>query len=197
MMEVAGLVFGVFVVALLIYGIVTHRTRPLEGDAGVFPHMKFPQDWPPLTIVLDPALEEMESYYMTALKEAAAWWEKETGRRYFVPPGELGRGGHIIPVLEDLDDTERAEGAVAYVDVRMDTKTGYLCSAPIYLLVSHRGLHPELMADIFKHELGHCLGLMHDKDPRSIMYHKAGGHGQFVSPKDVDLLEETYPGFAA
>lgn len=196
-LAIIGIVFGVGVVALLVYGITTHRTRPIYADAGTLPKLRFPPDWPPLTLIIDTELAELEDHIVGAVKEAAAWWEEETGRRYFVPPGDLGAGGHVIPVLEDLNDIDRAERAVAYVDPRTDAATGYLASTGLYLLASWRGLPHEKLVQVFKHEFGHCLGLAHDGDVRSIMYKSVGGRGQFVSPNDIRRLEELYPDFAA
>jgi hypothetical protein len=191
---IVGVVFGAAVLALLIYGIVTHKTRALEGDAGTLDELKFAPDWVPLTLIIDTELSELEDHVIGAVKIAAAWWEEETGRRYFVPPGELELQGHVVPILEAPEgaEEEHSENAVAYVDPRIN-HDGFLASAAVYLLPSWRGRTTEQLAQIFKHELGHCLGLAHDEDARSIMYGTLGSRGQFVSPNDMATLLELYP----
>ena len=188
---VAGVVFGLVVVALLVYGVVTHRTREIEGDASTLTKLKFKPDWAPLTLIIDNDLLELESHIMGAVKEAARWWEKETGRRYFVPPGELELQGHVVPIMEAPDDNYH-EDALAYVDPSIN-HDGYLTSAAVYLLPAWRGQTMKSLTQAFKHELGHCLGLAHDEDVRSIMYDKVGGRSQFVSPADMATLLELYP----
>lgn len=191
-------VVSILVVGLLIYGIATHKLfrylkGQLEDEVGMLGELKFTSDWVPLTLIVDTSISALEDHIIDAVKEAAAWWQDETSRRYFVPPGEIAVGGHVIPILEAPEDTERDKDRVlAYVELRVDQK-GYLASAAVYLMPSWRGQTHATLVQAFKHELGHCLGLAHDGDVRSIMWHKVGERSQFVSPNDVSLLEELYP----
>lgn len=190
-------IFGVLVLAGLIYGVVTHKKRVAEEEAanerGFLKDLKFRSSWPPLSLIVDGDLLIVEDRLMEAVTKAAAWWEEQTGKRYFVPPGELVDGGHVVVIMPSpVDDmTHDPNHTYAYVWPWI-TKDGYVASMSVRLLLGWEDASDEVMINAMKHELGHLLGLAHDEYIESIMFKTASARESFVSEHDKMLLKKTY-----
>ena len=189
---ITGIIFGVVVVALLVYVIATHDSRKSELEQGFLDNLKLRPDWPPLTLIVDSEFAQLEERLIRIVKEAAKWWEDQTGVRYFVPPGDLSANGHVIPIMPaPLDSLHDPDHSLAYVQPMVD-KEGYLATAAVYLQPAWDYKDDEVLIIDMRHELGHCLGLAHYDYEESIMFRTAKKRQTFVSDPDKKRLRETY-----
>ena len=189
---VLAIVFSIVVLGLLVYGIVTHEQRRQGEEKGFLDKLKLRPDWPPLTLIVASDFSQLEERLIRIVKEAAKWWEEQTGVRYFVPPGELNANGHVIPIMPaPLDSLHDPDHSLAYVQPMVD-KEGFLSSAAVYLQPAWDYQDDEVLVIAMRHELGHCLGLAHDEYEESIMFRTAKKRQTFVSEPDKKRLVETY-----
>jgi hypothetical protein len=191
-----GVAFGVAIIVLLVYGIATHKSRKAkeeaEAERGFLKDLVMHQDWPPISLIVAVELSEVESRIMGAVKKAAKWWEKETGKRYFIPPGELVDGGHVVSImLASLNTAHDPNHAYAYVHPWISI-SGYMTSASVRMMPGWEDASEEFLVNALKHEFGHLLGLAHDEYPTSVMFEVVSARLGFVSDHDKELLRRTY-----
>lgn len=72
---------------------------------------------------------------------------------------------------------------------RFDKRSGRILSADVAL---DRGLPADLLDRVVLHELGHVLGLDHDRESSSVMFEVASGRPKALSGRDVDALVDAY-----
>jgi len=85
--------------------------------------------------------------------------------------------------------TERKEHAGATTTHRYDKRTGRILSAQVAL---DSQLNAEDLEKVMLHELGHVLGLDHDREKGSIMYESLTRRSSQLSSRDLKALKETY-----
>lgn len=88
--------------------------------------------------------------------------------------------------VEDENDPETGGRTVMYYDKR----TGIMRSAVVQIGQNLQGKD----AAVFLHELGHVLGLEHDRLKDSIMYENLSGRPGGLTQKDAKLLKKAYGG---
>jgi hypothetical protein len=187
---ILAILFSGAVVVLLVYGAIVRGHPTLEH--GFLDKLKLRPDWVPLTLVVSTEFAQAEERLIGIVKEAAKWWEEQTGVRYFVPPGEVGARGHVIPIMgAPIDSLHDPNHSLAYVQPMVD-KEGFLATAAVYLQPGWDFEDDEVLLIAMRHELGHCLGLAHDEYEESIMFKTAKKRQTHVSQHDKDLLLETY-----
>jgi len=86
--------------------------------------------------------------------------------------------------FEDENDPETGGRTLLYYDIR----TGLLRSAIVQIGSNLQGKD----AAVFLHELGHVLGLEHDRTKDSIMYENVSGRPGGLTQKDAKLLKGAY-----
>lgn len=92
----------------------------------------------------------------------------------------------IRPVEERPDGYER-HGATT--EHRYNKENGRILAATVSV---DDGLSGQLLYEVTLHELGHVLGLDHDRNKSSFMYPIALDRSGDLSKKDIDLLKEIY-----
>jgi hypothetical protein len=172
--------------------LLTAQCEAYDGndyDRGVIVEENFPKVWNasdiPLVVVLDSDLVALEPL----VQEAIAWWSGQVGFNPFLYAGMLPvktgidiRGA--IPIYE-LNDAHPNDG-----DTVLLPKVGMVEVGAIGVKAD-LAKTPDKALRVLKHELGHLLGLAHDKDPKSIMS-ASGDVGDQVTINDRKLLKELY-----
>lgn len=186
---VLGAVFSIAVIALLVYGIVTHRDR---NDAlGMQNILVWKRDWPPLTLIVDTDLVDVEEKILEAVKAGARVWNDAALLELFVGADNIRREGHVIPIMPAPMDTDEHEHAIAYTRYTLDAD-GAMQSAAVYLMPGWESFDKDIFHRAITHELGHCLGLAHDGIRDSVMYSAAVPEKFVVTKKDAAYLESIY-----
>lgn len=157
-----------------------------DFDRGVIIEDHLPKVWLekdiPLVIILDKNLEGLQS----TVEAALGWWNTQLGFNAFVFAGvmDMREGVNIngaSPILA-LSPQYKSIG-----DTKLLPKVGPISFGMI-------GVKSSLVKQkraafrVLRHELGHLLGLAHDKNPSSIMSAK----GNELTGKDRELLKELY-----
>ena len=180
---------SVLSLAGIAYGVVVVRKN--NERLGMHQITRWNRKWVPLTIVVgEEFLSEEQSRLTDAVKAAARFWNEQTKIKLFAPQGDVGDGG-VIPIMrQPLSDimADKHKDAVAYAELAINKS---IKSAAVYM-VNWENLPTTVLARAMKHELGHCLGLMHDEIEYSVMYGKTSKHVYCVSPDDKAFLKEVY-----
>lgn len=143
-----------------------------------------PTDFP-LTLVVDEQFDEM---YFEALQQAVfAWNDKLDAQVFVISAHRVSRdssemdaldSGTVLVLQGDIpnEDSTLFRQGQAFLDYSQ--RTGRLRSARIVLDVAVSRADAML---VFKHELGHTLGLQHDGEIESIMYwHATASDGRIM-----------------
>lgn len=159
-----------------------------RADKGMLPQGK---DWDrsriPISLVFD---YEGFRYIITRMKfvyaEALRFYNREVGAIVFNMIDDIGRGGLVTIKAGEID-------ALGRTDLTFDSdgkiKTAFITMDPTRI----SGLSDDVLIGVAAHELGHVLGLDHDEDGGSVMYHKANSLTKLkLTDKDVELLRNTY-----
>lgn len=154
----------------------------------------------PLLVVL--ADEVLERDWLESFSEAASVWNRRLGQTAFVifrgvptevletflPGGEHASGASgVVPVLYEPD----SPNPVTVFD--HETQTGSMLRAAVLLPWRTRDDRAAFL--IALHELGHVLGLSHDKEAHSIMYPAIGDRWRpmpSITASDLCVLREAY-----
>jgi hypothetical protein len=168
------------------------RVRKTQEALGMASIKRWKKGWVPITVLVNDEdfLPEEIPRLRDAVKSAARFWNTQTQVRLFAPPTEVGAGA-VIPVMRHNPLTmEDHDDAVAYASLSVSLR-GSLSRAAVYM-VNWENLDSLTLARAMKHELGHCLGLAHDKIEYSVMYDRASRRVYCVSPADKAFLKEVY-----
>jgi hypothetical protein len=189
-------VVGTAVSGLLAYGLLTRRKRPSE-DPQSLPGFKVREGWVPLMLM--PSSELNVRYPIKpALQSAIDFWNEAAGFRLFEGIGELNLKGRLISLMMDYEQYTKDgvstahEDAAAFTVLHFD-QNGYVKDAAIYVVVLP-DRSPLPLKRALAHELGHCLGLDHDKSSLSVMYGKLTQEVFCVTEKDKQYLKDTFGG---
>lgn len=203
-MKVIFVIASILSIGLIIYGVLTHKKRVAKGDRGTLNEIKtISKTWIPITLILSdnfPKRNQLEKL----VREAIRFWNHGVGLSLFNPLGGVGTG-RVVPIMREMDDfdvtycsTKHPEAFVpdfddelAYTRLNV-SKEGELKSAGVYLSVIWDSWDNEKVVMVLAHELGHVLGLAHDKHPSSVMYPIASRRQYSVSTKDKNLLRSTF-----
>ncbi|MCK4306534.1 MAG: matrixin family metalloprotease [Candidatus Eisenbacteria sp.] len=196
-MSLIGLVILLMVVTTLIYAIATREgdIGLLEGTTGKGLRWKTT----PITCVYDlgssmtaqalemydSARKEINSQFSKDVIGACVPWALKR-KMPEVIKGELVLNlGPPSPPAEGVtvyDPFESKAGGTTYLH---EDDQGFIGAAQLYMVeVSNR--------KVWLHELGHVMGLAHDRRMDSIMYPSLNDRGIELSSKDIKLLREAY-----
>ena len=130
----------------------------------------------PFVVIVD---KQLESDYLPAIDGAITWWNEQTGRTLFQRRGELwGDTGLVVFI--------RYTGADKILG--MAERTGPT-NAVIYL----RDYEDVPQASrVVRHELGHVLGLQHEKFSESLMYPAILDRDYKISEQSWCVLKDLY-----
>ena len=198
-MSLIGLAILLTAATMLVYAIATR-----EGDVGLMTNTKGkPLRWKstPITCIYDS--DKMTS--PDALNTYDRVREKINSRfsKNFIGPcipwalerdmpkvinGEMILNISQPPEPEEgvivYDPFEPKAGGTAHI---MEGEDGHIAAAVLYI-------YPDAVGDerVWLHELGHIMGLAHDRRRDSVMYPTLTDRGRDLSEKDIKYLREAY-----
>lgn len=188
----AGIFFAVSI-ALVIYGVVTHKEEGLltvcwentqANYSGDCTPVKWDKALVPLTYYID--FDNDHKKYTESVVKAAGMWNTEIGTVF-----KRVEDRKDAVVLIDWGSYRGGMDCIAGWTSHRGTSTAY--SAHVQLK------EPSTLFNVFQdaaHELGHVLGLAHDTFKSSVMYpyHREDDNVHAVLPSDSDkkLLKELY-----
>lgn len=161
----------------------------VDFDRGVIMEEHLPKVWLdrdiPLIVVLDSDLAPLDQ----TVRAAIDWWNAELGFNVFLYAG-------MLPVKQGIDINGASPILELSPKYKTDADTKLLpVVGPIGFgmigVKASLGKNKRRALFLLKHELGHLLGLAHDRDPRSIMTVK-GKQKRFVTDRDKSLLKGLY-----
>jgi Matrixin len=104
--------------------------------------------------------------------------------RLEAPPSRAPDGSVLLRLRDSSGTAHGAE-----TRHRFDRRTGRILSATVAL---DRGLPADLLDRVVLHELGHVLGLAHDREESSVMFPAARGRPKALSTRDAAALRAAY-----
>jgi hypothetical protein len=93
--------------------------------------------------------------------------------------------GSVLILIREEEGTKHG----AETKHRFDKRDGRILSAELAL---DRDLPGELLDRVVLHELGHVLGLDHDREASSVMFATARGRPKDLSSRDADAIRDAY-----
>jgi hypothetical protein len=185
-------------VALILFitalGFATYAIITRPGDVGLMVRDGHELKWHksdfPLECMYD--AEELSPEYLTAIESVMAEFNTQVGFSLFghclswVVPGGMPEHAESTVII-DLCEDRKAHGATT--KHRYDKKTGQILSASVCI---DPGLSGLTLYKAVLHEMGHVIGLDHDREKTSIMYPSIGARPKELSKKDVSLLRGVY-----
>ena len=200
-MIVAGLVILVVAIVGITYAVITK-----QGDEGFLKHEGKDIVWDtenfPLICTVDESVTEGHlARYMKAKNEintqvgkqllstCVEWAISNTPMPEYIPGALTVRVSVPKPSEELIVDDPFSVHPGGITRHQFNKNTGMVISAAVWIDPNN----PENLVDrIWLHELGHVLGLAHDRLTNSVMYSKASDRPSRLSKKDIDLLKKTY-----
>lgn len=186
-MLIAGALIFVTAIVGVIYAIIV---RP--GDLSFMERDGHQLKWQKSDLPLSCFyLEETPEAYLSATQRAIATIHSKTGLKLFgpcvtwqiQPPKYAPDGGMLLSLREESDTPHGAE-----TNHRYEKATGRIRSAWVRFDKDLK----ELAYKVALHELGHVLGLDHDRERSSIMYPTGIDRPNDLSSRDVKFLQEAY-----
>ncbi len=96
-------------------------------------------------------------------------------------------------ILIKLSNLESGDGYAAYTKSITDAVNHQILKSEITVYEVDKLTDIEF-STVLKHELGHAFGLAHSSDPNDLMYQEISRKHMYISPCDVDALEQLYNG---
>lgn len=185
---------------ILLMGAHFSSCNPPPMDAGMFMTKQGqPYHWStsvlPIAVNVDETLPLNMIYNV---HKAAQRWNNALGMEVFrvsqVPPENYGVIGFANWGTISVGMTELGMGTrgtilgQAEINLRSGEagRMGLIHSVNLWL---DKDLGPQNLYGVAVHELGHCLGLMHDGDPTSIMFWTPL-KGQYIFDEDIHRIRE-------
>jgi hypothetical protein len=174
--------------------------RKFSNDAGFMTTpdgkpLRWPRERLPIDIAMEPGAMDL---YGETFKAAMAHYNEALGARLFLPAPAWAHGGLVGAfanpavrkrlagvVLVQLGDVDDEDG---HTDLLWDVD-GQIRSA---LVTMPRQTDGSLIPRIATHELGHVLGLAHDKHPTSVMWDHAREREFILFAADRERLRKVY-----
>lgn len=185
------------VIALFLFSVVLFVGASLKSDLDHPPGVSKAWDpnYIPISLVIDSSLIDRRPEVVQATTRAIRWWNTASAMKLFRPVGEVGHKGHwclILPFSPNTEWIEDSVQSIAYASLLM-SDDGTIAQAIIYV---NEELIQELGADcLFRamaHEMGHLVGLDHDNDPKSVMYHTRQEGAFCLLEQDRERLINAY-----
>ena len=130
----------------------------------------------PIIVLVDEALEP---HYLPAIDDAIEWWNNQAGRKLFNRRGELRADAALVIVM-----LYRGKRDILGLAERLGPG-----SAVVYLRAYDES---RLHARVVRHELGHVLGLAHEKAGGSLMFPAVLDRDYMISDDSWCLLKDLY-----
>lgn len=143
----------------------------------------------PICFYVNEEITKTCPYFERELQIAIEQWQIQTGKKYFCHLGEVSTGLDvpIVPYPDNEQDDVR------YLRTKLRHEDGVVKSAVIYVEPVAVALSKTLSRDLF-HELGHCLGLDHDRTPDSVMSEHPLDSIPRLTQADINLVNAVYGG---